>query len=191
MKKAIAPIASLLLYLSGAAHAERSHPSRSHGLLRGHSLMFGVDTEIGVPAGNYSDANSVGGGALLTGELTMLEMLSLTARIGFELHTDRTVGTTSSHVHAIPLLLGTKYYIGGEREGLFGTFELGLFDLVTSITRTGPDVSSNDLRFGLGAGLGFQQDRWNVRVSVHTQDVGNFANAFMMSGGVGYQFYGL
>jgi hypothetical protein len=192
MTKTIATIASVLLCcMSTPAHAERARAGRSHGFLRGQSLMFGVDTELGVPLGNYSDGNSVGGGALLTGELTMLEALSLTARIGVQLHTDRTLGTTSSHVHAIPFLLGTKYYIGGEREGLFGSFELGMFDLITSITRTGPDVSSNDIRFGMGAGLGFQQDRWSARVSIHTQDVGNFGNAFVMSGGIGYQFVGL
>jgi hypothetical protein len=154
--------------------------------------MFGIDTNIGVPVGDYSDANSVGGGAAATAELTLLETLSATARIGFELHANRAVGTGSSHVNAIPFLLGTKYYIGGEREGLFGAFELGMFDLMSNLSRPNrPDVSSNDVRFGMGAGIGFQQDRWNVRVALHTQDVSNFGSAFLMSAGLGYQFYGL
>jgi len=191
MKKAIVQIACLLLCISGAAHADRAR-SRSQGFLRGHSLMFGLDSEIGVPLGNYADASSVGGGVALTGELTMLETLSATVRVGVQLHTERDVGAGSSHVHAIPILFGTKYYLASQREGIFGTFEAGLFDLISSVTPAGgASNSSNDLRFGLGAGLGFQQDRWNVRMSIHTQDVGNFGNAFMMTGGIGYEFAGL
>jgi len=70
MKRAIAQIACLLLCVSGAAHADRSR-ARSQGFLRGHSLMFGLDSEIGVPLGNYADASSVGGGLAVTGELTV------------------------------------------------------------------------------------------------------------------------
>ena len=154
--------------------------------------MFGLDTEIGVPLGNYADASSVGGGVAVTGELTMLETLSATMRVGFEAHANRDVGAASSHVHALPILLGTKYYLGSERMGLFGAFEAGTFILMSSVTPTrGAGTSSTDLRFGLGAGIGFQQDRWNVRVNIHTQDVGNFGNAFMMTGGIGYEFSAL
>jgi hypothetical protein len=189
MRKAIAYIACLLLCVSGAAHAARAH---SQGFLRGHSLMFGLDTEVGVPLGNYADASSVGGGVALTGEFTLLETLSATMRVGFEAHADRNVAATSSHVNALPILFGTKYYLASQREGLFGSFEAGMFDLMTSITPArGASTSSNDLRFGLGAGIGFQQDRWNVRVNIHTQDVSNFGNAFMMTGGIGYEFVGL
>ena len=52
-------------------------------------------------------------------------------------------------------------------------------------------TTSNDLKFGLGLGVGFQQDRWNARVNIHTQDLGNFGSAMMISGGIGYQFGGL
>jgi hypothetical protein len=113
-------------------------------------------------------------------------------RVGVQLHTERDVGAGSSHVHAIPILFGAKYYLASQREGIFGTLEAGLFDLISSVTTGGgASNSSNDLRFGLGAGIGFQQERWNVRVNIHTQDVGNFGNAFMMTGGIGYEFVGL
>jgi len=188
MKRAIVHMACLLLCVSGAAHAERT---RAH-FLRGHNLSFGLDTEIGVPLGNYADASSVGGGGALTAELTLLDTLSATLRAGVELHSNRDVGTGSSHVHALPILLGTKYYLGSARAGLFGTFEAGTFILMSSLTPTrGAATSSTDLKFGLGAGIGFQQDRWNARVSIHTQDVGNFGDAFMMTAGIGYEFGGL
>ena len=192
MKRAIAQLACLLLCISGAAHAERTRPAHSRGFLRGHSLMFGVDTEIGVPLGNYADASSVGGGAAVTGELSLLDTVSATMRIGFEAHTNRDIAGASSHVHALPILLGTKYYLGSERSGLFGAFEAGSFVLMSSVTSArGVATSSTDFKFGLGAGIGFQQDRWNVRVNIHTQDVGNFGNAFMLTGGIGYEFGGL
>ncbi len=45
--------------------------------------------------------------------------------------------------------------------------------------------------FGLGVGLGFQQDRWSVRMNLHTQDMSNFGNAFVMIGGIGCEFSGI
>jgi hypothetical protein len=189
MNRIIATIAAgILLCVSGAARADRSHgSSRPHG----KRILVGMDTEFGIPLGNYADVNSVGGGALLVGEYP-LEMLSLTARVGFQAHVDRTVNGLGSHVNAIPLLLGTKYYLGGDRQGLFGAFELGMFDLMSSVERrVGGNItsaSSNDVKFGLGAGIGYQEDRWNARVSVHSQDVGNFGSAFTITGGIGYHF---
>jgi hypothetical protein len=49
-------------------------------------------------------------------------------------------------------------------------------------------TTSNDVKFGMGAGLGYQQDRWNVRLNVHTQDVGSFSDAIVITTGLGYQF---
>ncbi len=192
MRNAIIRIACLLLCVCGAARAERMHPAHTRGFFRGHSLMFGVDSEIGIPLGNYADVSSVGGGVVATGELTLLDTLSATMRAGFEAHTNRDLGAASAHVHALPILLGAKYYLGQERAGLFGAFEAGTFVLMSSVTPTrGAGVSSTDLRFGLGGGIGYQQDRWNVRVNVHTQDVSNFGSAFMLTGGIGYEFGGI
>src|SRR3989442_13051741 len=191
MKKLIGAI-SAIFCLSGAAFAAPTHGS--HSLLRGRSLWLGVDTEFGIPLGNYSDANSVGYGAVFTAEYALLEMLGATARIGFEGHMDRAIGANlSAHVHAIPVLLGTKYYIGPDRAGLFGAFELGMFDLMSSVeSRAGGgrivSATSNDLKFGLGVGVGYQQDRWNARVNIHSQDIGNFGSAMIISGGIGYHF---
>ena len=189
MKTLIATItAGALLCLSGAAQAERAQGMRSH---RGH-ILLGVDTEFGIPLGNYGDVNSVGGGAVLNAEYPLMNVLGATARIGFQAHVDRTVNGLGSHVNAIPILLGTKYYIGSDKEGLFGAFELGMFDLMSSVDRrVGGQITSatsNDLKFGLGAGIGYQQDRWSARVNLHSQDVGNFGSALIITGGIGYQF---
>lgn len=196
MKNFISVIAVGLLMVSSAARADRlrgtgSHSTASQGFFKEHSIRLGVDTEVGVPLGNYSDANSVGGGAFLNGELALLEQLGGTLRIGFQAHMDRTVGGVDSHVNAIPALLGVKYYVGPDRQGMFGAFELGIFDLISSVSRGTASTSSNDMRFGMGAGIGYQQSRWSARVNLHSQNVGSFANAMMISGGVGYQFAGL
>ncbi len=194
MKSLIATFgAFVLVCLSSAAHAERSSGPR-HAR---HNILVGMDSEFAIPLGNYSDVNSVGLGAVVVGELPLLEMVSATARVGFQGHFDRTIGTgLGAHVNAIPILLGAKYYIGGgDRQGLFGAFELGMFDLMSSVEqRVGGNVTtntSNDVKFGMGVGLGLSQERWNVRMNIHTQDVGNFGSAFVISGGVGYQFASL
>jgi hypothetical protein len=180
-------VATGLLCVSGAAHAQR-HPS--HGFL-GRGISFGLDTDLSIPLGNYSDANSVGGGAMVTAEYHAFEVASLTMRVGFEAHMNRSVGLTDSHVHAIPVLFGTKYYMNGNKTGMFGAFEAGIFDLMSSTTTGGnrpTSTSSNDVKFGMGVGLGYQQERWSARLSVHTQDVGNFSDAVVITTGVGYQF---
>jgi hypothetical protein len=187
MQKIISAIAVGVLCVSGAASAERVRAPASHGFLRDHGLRLGVDTELGIPVGNYADQNGVGGGVFLNTELALLETLSATLRVGFQGHLDRTLGGADSHVHAIPFLAGTKYYFGNERQGMFGAFEMGIFDLMSSVSGVG---SSNNVRFGMGAGVGYEQGQWNARVNIHTQDVGNFGSAMMITGGVGYQFGG-
>jgi len=185
-------IALGVLCLSSAAFAEKSRPAApAHGFLQDHNLSIGVDTEASVPLGNYSDVNSVGAGAFVNAELALLDTVSGTMRLGFEAHMDRSIGGISSHVNAIPLLVGGKAWLGQERQGMFGAFELGMFDLMSSVTRGTISGSSNDLKFGMGAGLGYQQNRWNMRVALYTQDVGNFGSAMLISGGIGYQFSGL
>ena len=191
MKRIVATVAFGVLLCASGARAERfSQGSRPHA----KHILVGLDTEFGIPLGDYSDVNSVGAGAMLVGEYHVMNMVGLTARLGFQAHVSRTIGANlSAHVNAIPFLLGTKYYMGGEREGLFGAFELGLFDLMSSVDTPGPrgsvvSNSSNDVKFGMGAGLGYQEERWNARVSLHTQDVGNFGRALTITGGVGYQF---
>jgi hypothetical protein len=197
MKTLIRTTVASLLCISAAARAEKARtaampPQPQSMVKQQHSVRLGLDTEVGIPLGNYGDANSVGGGAIVTGEYSIMDALSATARIGFQVHVDRNVAGVASHVHAIPVLLGTKYYLGSERLGLFGSFELGMFDLLSSVSRgTAPAVTSNDVKFGLGVGLGYQQNQWNARVNVHSQDVGNFGSAMMITGGIGYQFAGL
>ncbi|HKB48236.1 MAG TPA: hypothetical protein VKC57_11105 [Ktedonobacterales bacterium] len=191
MKKLISAIAIGLLFVSSAARADKMRSAGSHSFFKEHNLRLGVDTEVGIPLGNYADANSVGGGAFLIGELALLEQLSATMRIGFQAHLNRTVAGADSHVNALPVLLGAKYYVGPDREGMFGAFEFGMFDLMSSVSRGAISATSNDVRFGMGAGIGYQQNQWSARVNVHTQDVGNFGNAMMITGGIGYQFAGL
>ena len=191
MQTLISRIAIGVLCLSSAAFAEKPRALASHSFLRDHSLRLGVDTELGIPLGNYSDQNSVGGGAFFNTELALLETVSATMRIGFQAHLDRSLGGVDSHVHAIPMLLGTKFYLGPDRQGMFGAFELGIFDLMSNVTRGAVSASSNDVRFGMGVGFGYQQSQWNARVNVHTQDLGHFGSAMMITGGIGYQFGGL
>jgi hypothetical protein len=189
MRTLIATIAAIsLVCISGAANAQQRHAS--HGFFK-NGISFGVDTDVSIPLGNYADANSVGGGVMVTAEYHLLDVVGATMRVGFEAHMNRTVGLTDSHVHAIPVLFGAKYYTSGNKTGMFGAFEAGIFDLISSTSTGGnrpTSASSNDLKFGMGVGLGYQQERWSARLNVHTQDIGNFSDAVVITTGIGYQF---
>ena len=156
-------------------------------------LLIGTDVDFAMPLGNYSDVNGIGGGVLLTAEYPLVgivDQLSATARVGFQFHADKDLGAgTSEHVHSIPVLLGAKYYLQSDRQGLFGTAELGLFDLMAGADLGGGvSASDNSLKFGMGVGVGYAYEKWSARVNIHSHDVGNFGDAMMITAGIGYQF---
>jgi hypothetical protein len=194
MNRVIATMSAVLLCLAGAANAG---DARSHGVSgrdmasKSQTVLIGVDGNFELPVGNYSDVNGIGGGALLNIEYPMMPQLSLTGRVGFDFHGDTTVGGADVHIHNIPVLFGAKYYLlETDRQGLFAAGEMGLFTLLTSASAGGVSGSSTDMKFGIGAGLGYQWKEWSFRVNIHSHDVGNFGDAVMVSGGVGYQFGG-
>jgi len=190
--------AAVILCLAGAANAgdARTSHGRSTALAAStHTVLIGADIDAALPLGTYGDLNGIGGGALLTIEYPMMEQLSLTGRVGFQFHADKnsTVAGLSvdSHVHSIPVLLGARYYVmETNRQGLFAAAELGMFDLMTGATVSGTSGSSNDIKFGVGAGVGYAWNQWSARVNIHSHDMGHFGDALMVTGGVGYQFAG-
>lgn len=185
--------AAVLLSLSPSARAESTRRSTSSVSSSSNAkLQLGVDANFGLPIGNYADVNGVGGGVLLTAEYPVIEALGATARIGFNYQSDKSItGVGDMHVHSIPVLFGVKYYAMPEHQGFFAAAELGLFDLMSSISTAGGSASSNDVKFGGGLGLGWQMKQWNARVNIHSQDFGNFSDLLMLTAGVGYQFGGL
>jgi hypothetical protein len=196
MNKVIATMSAVLLCLAGAANAG---DARSHGVSgrnmssKSQTVSFGVDSDFSLPMSTYGDVNGPGLGALLTVEYPMIEQLSLTARAGFEFHLDKSpIAGVDSHVHAIPVLFGAKYYVlEKDRQGLFAAAEMGLFTLMTSASSGGASGSSTDMKFGIGAGVGYQWNEWNFRLNLHSHDIGNFGDLLVVSGGVGYQFAGI
>jgi hypothetical protein len=194
MNKVIATMSAVLLCLAGAANAgdSRSHGVSGRNLSSKQTLLFGVDGNFELPVGNYSDINGIGGGALLNVEYPMMPQLSLTGRVGFDFHGSTTVAGADVHVHNIPVLFGAKYYVmETDRQGLFAAAEMGLFTLLSEASAGGVSGSSTDMKFGIGAGVGYQWNEWNFRVNLHSHDIGNFGDAVMISGGVGYQFGGI
>jgi len=190
--------AAVILCLAGAANAgdARTSHGRSTALAGStHQILIGVDADFALPLSTYGDFNGVGGGALLNVEYPLIEQLSLTGRAGFQFHSDKTPpgapSTVSSHVHSIPVLFGAKYYVmETNRQGLFGAAELGMFDLMTGATIGGASGSSNDVKFGVGAGVGYAWNQWSARVNLHSHDMGHFGDSLMVTGGIGYQFAG-
>ncbi len=187
--------AAVILCLAGAANAGDAKTSHSRSNLAGstHQILIGVDVESAIPLSSaYSNLSGPGAGALLTIEYPLMEQLSLTGRVGFEYHFDTSpVSGVNSHVHAIPVLLGARYYImQQDRQGLFAAGELGTFGLMASATAGGTSASDTQMKFGVGGGVGYQWNQWDFRVNIHAQDIGNFGDFVMVSGGVGYQFAG-
>ena len=195
MNKVITTVAAILC-LAGTANAgdaRTSHNKSSSLSSTQHTVLIGVDADFAMPLSSYSDINGPGAGALLTVEYPVIEQLSLTARAGFQYHFDKNIAAgVDAHVHSVPVLLGAKYYVmQQDRQGLFAAAELGMFDLMTGATFGGASGSSNDVKFGVGAGVGYQWNQWNARLNIHSHDLGNFGDAIMLTGGVGYQFAGL
>jgi hypothetical protein len=196
--------AAVVLCMAGAANAgdaRTSHSRSSSMASTTHTVLVGVDIDAALPVGNYGDPtgnytlNGIGAGALLTVEYPLIEQLSLTGRVGFQFHADKnnTVAGVSvdSHAHSIPVLFGAKYYVlQQDRQGLFAAAEMGMFDLMSSASSGNVSASSNDVKFGIGAGVGYQWKEWSGRVNFHSQDLGNFSNALMLTAGIGYQFAG-
>jgi len=188
MKRLTMIVAALLLCFSVSARADSTRRSTTVYGSHGDKFLLGIDGNFGLPIGNYSDVNGVGGGVLLTGEYPIIEALSATARIGFNFSLNKTIGTVDNHVHSIPVLFGAKYYVMPDHQGLFGATELGMFDLMQGDSTGG---SSNNVKFGGGIGVGWQMKQWNARVNLHAQDFGHFGDVMVVSAGVGYQFAGL
>jgi ABC-type Co2+ transport system permease subunit len=192
MKKLITVVA-VLFCVAGAARADNSR--RSSSMNSGHEKFFlGVDADFALPIGTYGDLNGPGGGVLLVGEYPLMDVLSATARIGFQFHTDKSSTqfgvNVDSHAHSIPVLVGAKYYLMPGREGLFGAMELGAFDWLASASAGGNSASTSEVKFGGGVGIGWAMKQWNARVNVHSHDFGNFGDSIMITAGVGYQFMG-
>src|SRR5207237_649935 len=79
---------------------------------------------------------------------------------------------TDVHVHSVPVLLGAKYYLMPDHQGIFGAAEIGMFDLMSSVSSGGTSGSSTDVKFGGGIGLGWQMKQWNARVKVTSPSFG-------------------
>ena len=192
MKKMTIAMA-VLFCTSFAARAESTRRSThiQNPNTQDQKFIVGVDGDFGIPLGNYSDVNGVGGSLMLTGEYPVMPELGLTARVGFQYHSDKDLGAgVSGHVHSIPFLFGAKYYFMPQHQGLFGAAELGLFDLMAGASQGGVSATDSQVKFGMGIGVGYQMKQWNARVNLHSQDVGSFGDSMMVTAGIGYQFAG-
>src|SRR2546421_3964981 len=86
--------AAVILCLAGSARAGDARTSHRSTALAGstHQVTLGVDADFAMPVSNYADVNGPGAGALLTIEYPVIEQLSLTGRVGFQYHFDKSLG---------------------------------------------------------------------------------------------------
>jgi outer membrane protein with beta-barrel domain len=187
--------AAVILCLAGSARAGDAKTGHRSTALAGstHQVLLGVEIESALPISSaYSDVSGPGAGALLTIEYPVMEQLSVTGRAGFQYHLNKSPAPGfDSHIHAIPVLLGAKYYVmQNDRQGLFASAEVGTFGLMAGVSTPGGSGSDTQLKFGAGVGAGYQWKEWSFRLNAHAQDVGNFGDLMMVTAGVGYQFAG-
>src|SRR3989442_9891805 len=72
MKRIVTAVAVGMLLCAFGARAERYQSSRPNA----KHVLVGLDTEFGIPLGDYSDVNSVGAGALVVAEMPVMNMRS-------------------------------------------------------------------------------------------------------------------
>jgi hypothetical protein len=192
MKKLTMAAMAVLFCASFAVRAENTRRSSAVTSSTNEKFFVGVDGDFALPLSTYGDANGVGGGLMLTGEYPLMPELSATARVGFQYHMDKNLGPGADvHFHSVPVLLGAKYYLmstHGDRQGLFGALELGVFDVIAGSNV--PGASASEIKVGTGVGIGYAMKQWNARVNLHSHDVGHFGDMLMVTAGIGYQFAG-
>jgi hypothetical protein len=188
--KTLTTVVLAVLFCASAARADSIRSTTVTGKDQA-KILFGADADFALPIGNYSDVNGVGGSLMLKGEYPVLPEVGATLRIGFQFHSNKDLGGgISAHVHSIPVLFGAQYYFMPDHQGVFAAAEMGLFYLMAGASAGGVSATTSDAKFGMGAGVGYQMKEWNIRVNLHSQDIGSFGDSLMLSGGVGYQFAG-
>ncbi len=97
----------------------------------GGNGRFSVGPEIGLPLGNFGDAQGIGFGGTLRYEMPVGNNLGITGTAGYLTFTGKNitvfgVTTKGESTYLIPVQAGLKYYFMGQQEGFYGHVMLGV-----------------------------------------------------------------
>jgi hypothetical protein len=144
----------------------------------GTPMKLGADGAIAIPVGDFSDAASLGLGALLRFEYRLTPPLAaLTARLGYIYHFEKN-GVSFSQ---IPILLGGKYFVN---EGAYAALELG----VVNARASGDVASSSSTNLAMSIGGGYQRGALDLRAGLHILDLSETGSSLTLAVNVGYDF---
>ena len=186
MKRTVLVLGVGVLLFAGAASANLARSDKN--------LFISAGLQAAMPFGNYGDATGPGIGGMLGVEASVMPAFSITFRAGYDYHLSRGVtalGTSvDSNVNNLPLLLGGRYYFDGERHGVYAIGEAGVFMLMQTLSRGSQSSSNSQTNLGVGAGAGYKFRWLDLRIAIHSHDVGNFGNALQASLLTAFDFAG-
>ncbi|MBS2020839.1 MAG: hypothetical protein JST92_00390 [Deltaproteobacteria bacterium] len=190
MKRILAAfVAALALSAASAARADGAAPAPA-GAAAGapeKKFLIGGEASLGLPIGDWANANSIGIGLYVNGEYLFQPQITFTGRLGFNYH----LSNNDLHSTVIPVMVGGRYYFTAAtpHQGLFGFAELGFNDIMVTASYNGFSASSSAIYLGLGAGAGYQMGPWTFKVGINAADIGSFGSSLEISAHASYQFY--
>jgi hypothetical protein len=152
--------------------------------------LLGVDAEVAVPVGNFSDGAGLGFGGLLRYEFPVITRANVTARAGFVYHlskdTTTALGTVTTKFWTIPLLAGLKF---AATPSIYLAGEVGVFVNHGSSEIGGMSAGSNTQSdLGLTLGVGYRLSALDLRVGLQILDLGHTSDTLVLAANVGYNF---
>ncbi len=164
---------------------------------------------LALPIGSYNTVTGLGIGLYFDGEYKLTPEIRPTLRLGLQYHFDTTRTpaenltsySTKSRAHAIPLLVGARFF--PMKEGLYLFAETGIFIRFVSETREGAqsttlagcqktdvgvECSTSKVNLGIGAGGGYVLGPIDIHASFHSYDLTTFGARMAVGLTGGYRF---
>jgi hypothetical protein len=155
-------------------------------------MLLGVDAEVAIPVGDWSNAAGLGFGALGRFEFNAAPKLNITGRIGYIYFLGKDTGFGTSNVHTIPILGGVKYDL---TDAIYGAAELGLFNTgISAEVDLGAfggkqTVSSSTTKLGATIGAGMHLGDLDARAGLQILSLGDAGESMMVGLNLGYNFW--
>jgi hypothetical protein len=184
----VATVAALVVMMSLSASAQGK-------------MFLNVGGDVLLPLGSFSDAASVGFGGTVRFEYQLMPQLNGTFTTGYLMWSGKTVNSVDMpSYHAIPFLVGAKYYFTPEAKGkahIYGAAEIGLVVFgVGSKTYTygpytyeSPSVSETDFALSPSVGVEFPvSDKGMLDISAKYLLITSTGSASNLGVRIGYKF---
>ena len=128
----------------------------------GNKMSLGVNVELSVPVGNFTNVAGTGYGGNLRYQVGADARAVFTATAGYLVWEKKDLGANASvQPRAFNFFLGGKYYFA---VGFYGSLEGGIYFLSYSYEGTVLGVQGDTGRFMLPIGIGYQKSGFEICV---------------------------